>query len=947
MKTSEQLSNLGSQCDALPRDDALSRASAQLTDQQQQRLTYLLDDYLAGLENGVSRNVDEICEANPDLADAIQAYLVTIKKLYGFAAGMRGAAAIEAAACENVGAEGSDRTFRDFQLDDFKIIRELGRGGMGIVYEAHQQSINRRVALKILPMASMLDERQLSRFKNESRAAGQLQHPHIVSVFSVGSDQGIHYYTMQLIDGTPIDAWIQQERDRCESNSRVDWRRCVTWAIHAADALHCAHENGIVHRDIKPSNLILDASDKIWVTDFGLARFHTNQTLGNRASLDSGNPQQSGAKRDRVQQALTHSGDLLGTIRYMSPEQATGHSELIDHRTDIYSLAATLFELLTLEPAVEGENGPSLLSKIASESTRKLTSIRSDLPTDLSVVLQKAMANSKDDRYFTADQFAVDLRAVLDGRATVARPPSWISLTGRYAARHKRVVTASVLATVAACIGLIVGSAMILSESQKAKTSGMQAQQYFNQARATVDHLGTDVATRLASVPGAERIRQDLLHDTLQYYEQFVAQASHDPSAVGDLARTYHRIGVLTTELHSSQQAVPHFQRSVDLYAQVIDADSDLIDDEILHQSAENLNSLGLALVDVARTAEGAKAYAQARAIQQSLVDKQPGNIDFATQLALIKNNTGLLARHQGDLESARQWFADANDQLESLVERCKANGQLVDDKTLRTQSAALANASSVLLDTKPKLAIGLLEQAIAIQASLALTSSHRLRVSQEIAALYNNLASAYSSIGNVDQADIAYRRAIGLQRKLHAIAPLASDHGRALAISLNNLAMTRQKQSRHSEAADLITEALSLQGGFLGGDKRSAADQSRLGAMLHNQAISALALEQLANAERLFKEAIKQQNAALVDSPTLSSARVFLGQHYSQLLKCQLRLERWHELAATTKAYHDIASQTPGDMAVFRQDLAEAGRLMPADLRRRLTHSNASEVTQ
>ena len=230
---------------------------------------------------------------------------------------------------------------------------------MGVVYEAEQLSLGRRVALKVLPFAAMLDKQQLARFKNEARAAATLDHPNIVAIYSVGVERGVHYYAMQLIEGQSLAQVIGQQlrmpesplplgreagearsptkldadnrhqpsrsaRDRPlhttiaalstlpDFDSREYFRTVARLGIQAAEALDHAHQNGILHRDIKPANLLVDDAGKLWITDFGLARIEA----------DAG---------------MTMTGDLLGTLRYMSPEQALAKRVVVDHRSDIYS----------------------------------------------------------------------------------------------------------------------------------------------------------------------------------------------------------------------------------------------------------------------------------------------------------------------------------------------------------------------------------------------------------------------------------------------------------------------------------------------------------------------------------------------------------------------------------------------------------------------------------
>ena len=243
-------------------------------------------------------------------------------------------------------------------LGDFRLVRELGCGGMGIVYEAEQLSLCRRVALKMLPFVALVDPKQLQRFQNEARAAASLNHPSIVRVHSVGCDRGVHYYAMEYIEGQTLAHVIAELRAAAGSSPLTNetsstfissgglagnqsfFHVVASLGIQAADALEHAHQLGIVHRDIKPSNLMVDANGHLWITDFGLA---TGNTIT----------------------GPTLTGDVLGTLRYMSPEQAAGERRMPDGRTDIYSLGVTLYELATLQPAFPAENRQELLRQIA------------------------------------------------------------------------------------------------------------------------------------------------------------------------------------------------------------------------------------------------------------------------------------------------------------------------------------------------------------------------------------------------------------------------------------------------------------------------------------------------------------------------------------------------------------------------------------------------------
>lgn len=314
-----------------------------------------------------------------------------------------------------------------FTLGDYRIIRELGRGGMGVVYEAEQLSLRRRVALKVLPFASLLDSRRLMRFKQEATAVAQMRHPNIVGVYATGCERGVHYITMEYVEGRTVATVIQQEGERRRSGSQgklaasgdgssshpegkldvepggpassSDGRRwqamAVDIGIQVADALDHAHSLGIVHRDVKPSNLLLDAEGRALVTDFGLAQFEADTSL-------------------------TMTGDLLGTLRYMSPEQARGGKD-VDRRTDVYSLGVTLYELLALQPAYPAADRQELLREVLDGEPPSLRRMAPRIPRDLETIVLKAMAAEPGKRYGSAGELADDLRRLSSHQPIRAR----------------------------------------------------------------------------------------------------------------------------------------------------------------------------------------------------------------------------------------------------------------------------------------------------------------------------------------------------------------------------------------------------------------------------------------------------------------------------------------------------------------------------------------------
>jgi serine/threonine protein kinase len=268
------------------------------------RLVEVLDAYLAAAQDGVAPAREMLLAAHPELAEDLEACLASLEFIRQASLSAQPLLVAVAQAADS-DADGGAAGLGD--LGDFRILREVGRGGMGVVYEAIQRSLNRRVALKVLPFAAAIDSTQLRRFQTEALAAAQLHHTHIVPIYSVGCERGVHYYAMQFIEGQTLAQAIA-ERRRTEAFSSPSQPRAIDapptpssrtceffrtvaeLGIQAAEALDHAHKYGIVHRDIKPANLLVDVEGKLWITDFGLARLQD----------DAG---------------LTMTGDLLGTLR--------------------------------------------------------------------------------------------------------------------------------------------------------------------------------------------------------------------------------------------------------------------------------------------------------------------------------------------------------------------------------------------------------------------------------------------------------------------------------------------------------------------------------------------------------------------------------------------------------------------------------------------------------
>lgn len=359
-------------------------------------------------------------------------------------------------------------------IGDFEARRLIGSGGMGAVYQAEQLSLKRQVALKVLHTPFGQATAGAVRFSREAQAAARLHHTNIVSVFAQGQSDGFRYYAMEMIDGSGLEQVVrelrrQREEDqagaagrpqarrlpkpawarpRCKGRSNFDMRR---WLLEldridvrkrldvvarliadVADALDYAHGQGVIHRDVKPSNLILSVEGRLSLTDFGLARVRENPDM-------------------------TIAGEFLGSPLYMSPEQVAAGRVPIDHRTDIYSLGATLYELLTLQPPYTGENREQIIGQIREGKVPRPRMIDRRIPRDLETVCLKAMGREPAHRYETAGEMAEDLRRFVRRFTIRAKRASLVTVAARFIQRHSlETLVISAVLTVILTAGLTI-----------------------------------------------------------------------------------------------------------------------------------------------------------------------------------------------------------------------------------------------------------------------------------------------------------------------------------------------------------------------------------------------------------------------------------------------------------------------------------------------------------
>jgi WD40 repeat protein/serine/threonine protein kinase/tetratricopeptide (TPR) repeat protein len=505
---------------------------------------------------------------------------------------------------EQAGGQPAAPSLTPQQLGDFRILREVGKGGMGVVYEAEQVSLGRHVALKVLPRNLLPDARAKRRFEREARSAAKLHHTNIVPVFGVGEQDGMPYYVMQFIQGLGLDEVLEelkklqlanaktgsftggelrlsrkeisagqvarslltgafqrtsdiddaylaatpeaavpgdaqaaatpsppalsdsfapssssvvlpgQSRDTSKTKGRKQtyWRSVASIGVQVAEALDYAHKQGVQHRDIKPSNLLLDTQGTVWVTDFGLAKADDKQNL-------------------------THTGDILGTLRYMPPEAFEGKT---DARSDVYSLGLTLYEMLAFRPAFGEKERNRLIKQVTQEEPARLGKLNRQVPQDLETIVHKAIDKDPRRRYASAKALSEDLQRFIDDEPIQARRVSRAERCWRWC-RHNPALAAETTAAALLLITVAVVSTVSAFRIDAARDEAVEAKKLAEgNAEESRQRL---VQAQVAG--GASLVEQGDLHGALPWFAEALRLDQGDPAREENhrlrLAATFQR----------------------------------------------------------------------------------------------------------------------------------------------------------------------------------------------------------------------------------------------------------------------------------------------------------------------------------------------------------------------------------------------------------------------
>jgi len=648
----------------------------------------LLDDLVAEVliarEGGESDAAKRVAADHPEHADALERHLARLD-------GARGV----------LGALGSGVRERPLpeRIGGHTILRELGRGGMGVVYLARDEELGRAVALKAMTNPALAGERGRERFQREVRAVAALQHPCIVPIHETGEDAGTPYYTMPYVEGNSLADILAELRGLDLEPARLTGRHLrvgsrdgdsarggshssarparshvelvARLVLDVAEALAHAHAHGIVHRDVKPSNILVSAEGRALLCDFGLAR-----------SEESGD--------------LTRSGDLVGTPHYVAPEQAAG--EGIDARCDVYALGTTLYELLTLRVPHDGGNTAEILRKIQTKEPTPLRKLNPATPRDLETICGTAMAKEPAQRYASAEELAEDLRRFISYRPVLARPVGPVTRTLRWTRRNPMAAVAlgslTLLVVVApTAFGLYSQAAARRLEQEQLATVVQRDRADRNVERVlrTVDEMLTRMGQQdLVYVPRMDELRRELLERALELHQELIAEGDADEKVRRNTARAQRYVAGVLHDLGRLEEAVAAAERAVELETALYEAPDAELGDTV--ELTEGLWLLSLVRRDRGDQ-EGAEApLLRALALGEERLAAEPDSARARENVANTCVNLGGLYQSLGRHQDGERVLRDAVRHCELALEDASA------DVALRsTRAAILVNLGTVL----------------------------------------------------------------------------------------------------------------------------------------------------------------------------------------------------------------------------------------------------------
>lgn len=805
------------------------------------------------------------------------------------------------------------------RVSRFEVLRPHAGGGLGEVFVARDTELNREVALKQIRPRHADNPESRARFMLEAEVTGGLEHPGIVPVYGLGSyDDGRPYYAMRFIRGDSLQDCIRRFvaadanplRDPCERALAL--RELLGRFVDVCNAMEYAHSRGVLHRDLKPGNIMVGKYGETLVVDWGLAK---PVDLEEETSYPA-----EGALRPMSATGTmeTQVGRAVGTPAYMSPEQAAGRVDQLGPLSDVYSLGATLYALLTGKAPFEGTDVGTTLQRVQRGEFPRPRDVNATVPKPLEAICLKAMATKPSERYASPQQMAGDIEHWLADEAVPAYRETLSERLGRWTRRHRAIAQASVVALIVISVVSLVASYWVNNARRNEAIARAAAEKSFQDAKNAVNEFFTKVSEeKLLDVPGLQPLRRELLQSAERYYTGFIKERSDDPNLQLDLAAAHYRVGRIADEIGTNQAALKSFDKALEM--QMTAAADPAAPVSVMEDLANTHNAIGEVLLESGQLPDAEVSFKKAHELRDNLVKRVDHDGRMRRKLANSMNNLAAVQSLMGKPQSAVTEFELALAEREKIVADFPREALYQNDLAEGYYNLAAFQ----LQHNNPVAAREALEKALAVYRGVLQLEPENPDLERGMALSFRELGRVELQTGEHEAAAQAFEEARTLLDRLSAKNPFVVEYqsdNAAVYIDLANLAADQPKV-----AAGWLTKARTILERLVKLDPNDARYAGDLLACLTNLGLNELRDGQQDAARDTLEQALAAYQAQVDEHPTLQKDEKLLSQEADLRYAVALARAQSGNLAEALPVYQQAAK--------LREDLLKAAPRDPERL--------------